>query len=122
VYLLRVVVPNPNAKIPTVEFPAADPASELQLDAAPDDTTHPEYVYLSRVVEAYDPANPKAKIANVPSAIGVALPLAALNAEGPKALQARTVNVYAVQAVNPLTVTGEAVPVPVIDPGEDTAV
>ena len=79
-------------------------------------------MYLSRVVEPYDPANPKAKIANVPSAIGVALPLAALNAEGPKALQARTVNVYAVQLVNPVTETGDVVPVPVINPGEDTAV
>ena len=42
----------PKANIPTVELPAAEPPCEAALAAAPDDTTQPENVYLSRVVEA----------------------------------------------------------------------
>ena len=55
---------NPKANIPTVELPVAEPASDAALAAAPDETTHPENVYLSRVVEALGRA-PKAKIPTV---------------------------------------------------------
>ena len=58
----------------------------------------------------------------VPAINGVALLLAALNADGPYALLALTVNVYAVQAVKQLTVIGDVVPVPVLNPGLDTAI
>ena len=124
VYLLRVVeAPDayPSANIPTVALPAAAPLRDAALAAAPDETTHPENVYLSRVVEALG-VPPKAKMPTVPAANGVALPLAALNADGPYALLALTVNVYAVQAVKQLTVIGDVVPVPVLNPGLDTAV
>jgi hypothetical protein len=53
VYLLRVVDALgalPNAKIPTVLLPAADPFSEAAVAAPPVLTTSPEYVYLLRVV------------------------------------------------------------------------
>jgi hypothetical protein len=40
----------------------------------------------------------------------------------PAPFVARTLNVYAVPVVNPLTVTGEEAPVPVIQPGEEIAV
>ncbi len=42
--------------------------------------------------------------------------------ELPRAFVATTVNVYAVPAVNPETVTGEEVPVPVNPPGLEVAV
>ena len=42
---------DPKANMPTVALPAAEPDCEAALAAAPDDTTQPEYVYLSRVVE-----------------------------------------------------------------------
>ena len=63
---------------------------------------------------------PKAKI---PKALnGVALELAALNADGPKTLVALTLNVYAVPLVKHATAMGDVVPVPVLNPGQDTAV
>jgi hypothetical protein len=58
----------------------------------------------------------------VPAINGVALLLAALNADGPYALLALTVNVYAVPDVKQLTVTGEDEPVPILNPGLDTAI
>ena len=58
------LAPKPNWKMPTVELPAADPRKDAALAAAPDDTTQPEYVYLSRVVEAPD-AYPSANIPTV---------------------------------------------------------
>jgi hypothetical protein len=61
-------------------------------------------------------------MANVPEGAGETLELAALKTDGPKALLARTLNVYAVQLVSPVTVTGDIVPVPVILPGDDKAV
>ena len=62
----------PKANIPTVELPAAEPRLDTALAAAPDDTTQPEYVYLSRVVETPTPLTyPKA---NIPT---VELPVAA---------------------------------------------
>jgi len=55
VYLLRVVereqAAYPKAKIPTVLFPAADPYLDVAVDAVADEFTHPEYVYLLRVVD-----------------------------------------------------------------------
>jgi hypothetical protein len=69
VYLLRVVVElllasRPNAKMPTVLLPAAEPASEATVAAPPALTTSPEYVYLLRVVDAQG-ARPKAKMPTV---------------------------------------------------------
>ena len=55
---------NPKANIPTVALPAADPYLFAAVAAAPDDTTQPEYVYLSRVVEALGVA-PKANMPTV---------------------------------------------------------
>ena len=111
----------PNAKIPTVELPAAAPEYDAELAAVPDDTTQPEYVYLSRVVD--EPVvYPKANIAKVPVGAGVTLDVAALNADGPKTLVALTLNVYAVQLVKHATVMGDVVPVPVLKPGQETAV
>jgi hypothetical protein len=52
---------------------------------------------------------------------GVTELLAALAALTPIPLVAVTVKVYAVPAVSPLTVIGDA-PIPVIPPGEDVAV
>ncbi len=124
VYLFRVVDIQgvvPRAKIPTAAVPAAEPKQLAVLAAAPDDTTHPEYVYLSRVVLG-PLAFPKANIANVPETIGVALLLAALNADGPKTLVALTLNVYAVQLVSPVTEIGDVAPDPALDSGQDTAV
>jgi hypothetical protein len=70
VYLLRVVErvgEYPSAKIPTVLLPAAEPAVETAVDAVAAETTHPEYVYLLRVVVPLPPklVGPNAKIANV---------------------------------------------------------
>jgi len=65
---------------------------------------------------------PKANIATLPIALGVTLELAALKTDGPKALVALTLKVYAVQLLKHDTVTGELVPVPVLKPGQDTAV
>jgi len=46
--------------------------------------THPENVYLLRVVVAtLQELQPKANMPTVPPATGVTLPLAALNADGP---------------------------------------
>jgi len=111
----------PKAKIPTVKVPAAEPLYEAELAAVADDTEHPENVYLSRVVDVLG-AWPKAKIPVVPAATGVTLELAALKADGPYALLALTVNVYAVPLVRHVTCTGDVVPVPVLKPGQDTAV
>jgi len=126
VYLLRVVEPTegvcPKAKMPTVALPAAAPCFDAVLAAAADALTSPEYVYLSRVVEATQQTVPKANIANVPETIGVALLLAALNADGPKTLVALTLNVYAVQLVSPVTETGDVAPDPALDSGQETAV
>ena len=122
-YLLRVVVLLANAKIPTVALPAAEPYVETALEAVAEALTQPENVYLLRVVVAVHVASvPKAKMPTVPAVNGVALLLAALNADGPYALLALTVNVYAVQVVKQLTVIGDVVPVPVLNPGLDTAV
>ena len=69
-YLLRVVDGEgaaPKAKIPTVEFPAAEPLLEATDDAVAETLTHPEYVYLLRVVETAHEILPKANIANVPT-------------------------------------------------------
>jgi hypothetical protein len=52
----------------------------------------------------------------------VTLLLAELEGLFPNALLAYTVKVYAVPTVKPETVIGEVVPVPLIPPGEDTAV
>ena len=61
---MRVVKVCPNAKIPAVAFPVADPEHDATLAAAAAAFTSPEYVYLLRVVEA--PAVfPKAKIPRV---------------------------------------------------------
>jgi hypothetical protein len=97
VYLLRVVdglpqLSRPNANIPTVELPAAEPYKDATLAAVAVALTQPEYVYLSRVVEAPD-TYPSANMPTVPAVNGVALPLAALNADGPYALLALTVKV-----------------------------
>jgi hypothetical protein len=63
-----VVEVFPNAKIPTVLLPAAEPPFETAVEAVADPTTQPAYVYLSRVVVATKLALlPSAKIANVPS-------------------------------------------------------
>ena len=59
----------PKANIPTVEFPAADPFVEAQEAAVADETTQPENVYLSRVVDAPG-ACPNAKIPTAPTAGG----------------------------------------------------
>jgi hypothetical protein len=53
---------------------------------------------------------------------GVKLAEAAESGPVPAPFVARTLNVYAVPVVNPLTVTGEEAPVPVIQPGEEIAV
>ena len=55
----------PKAKIPTVALPAAAPALDAALDAVAAALTQPDYVYLSRVVEAEPPTFPKAKIPTV---------------------------------------------------------
>jgi hypothetical protein len=65
--LLRVVealVVNPNAKIPTVELPAADPLLDAALADVADEFKQPEYVYLSRVVTRQQTA-PNAKMPTV---------------------------------------------------------
>jgi hypothetical protein len=49
-YLLRVVFPQPTAKIPNVEVPAADPPQVLIDEAVATALVSPEYVYLLRVV------------------------------------------------------------------------
>ena len=97
VYLSRFAVLDellgcPNAKIPTLAVPAAAPRYEAELAAVADDTTQPENVYLSRVVDG-TVVYPNANMPTVPAATGVALPLAALNADGPYALLALTVKV-----------------------------
>jgi hypothetical protein len=86
--------------------------------------THPEYIYLLRLVDTPfgEFEYPSANIAKFPLADGVALELAALNADGPKALLALTLNVYAVQLVKHATVIGDVVPVPVLKLGQETAV
>jgi hypothetical protein len=61
-------------------------------------------------------------MANVPEGAGETLELAALNADGPNTLVALTLNVYAVQLVKHATVMGDVVPVPVLKPGQETAV
>ena len=55
----------PKANIPTVELPAADPHRDAALEAVADAFTHPENVYLFRVVEA-EGEYPKANIPTVP--------------------------------------------------------
>lgn len=47
---------------------------------------------------------------------------AALHGPVPEVLVALTLKVYAVPVVRPLTVTGDAAPVPVMHPGVDVAV
>lgn len=72
-YLLRVVTlqyegeVTPNAKMPTVLLPVAEPLNEAAVAAPPAATTQPEYVYLSRVVDVQVMAlsEPKAKIPTV---------------------------------------------------------
>jgi sorbitol-specific phosphotransferase system component IIBC len=53
--LLRVVDGEPDAypkaNIPTVELPAAEPSADAAVAAVAELFTHPEYVYLSRVVD-----------------------------------------------------------------------
>ena len=74
----------PNAKIPTVALPVAEPPRDAELADVPHDETHPENVYLLRVDVAPLPAiYPNANMPTVPAATGVTLPLAALNADGP---------------------------------------
>jgi hypothetical protein len=71
VYLLRVVTRTqhgaflPNAKIPTVLLPAAEPKREPTVAAPPALTTQPEYVYLLRVVTPPPPTHPNAKMPTV---------------------------------------------------------
>jgi hypothetical protein len=77
---------------------------------------------LFLVVEFPEEIYPNENIANVPVGAGVTLPLAALNADGPKTFVALTLNVYAVQLVKHATVMGDVVPVPVLKPGQETAV
>jgi hypothetical protein len=101
VYLLRVVVLTPHklppkAKIAAVALPAADPASDAEDDAVADELTHPEKVYLFRQVELApkEALYPNANMPIVPvGKIGFTPELAALNADGPYALLALTVNV-----------------------------
>ena len=97
VYLLRVVdwpTPQtlPKANIPTFALPAAEPPEDAALADVAEELTQPENVYLLRVVEAPD-AYPSANMPTVPAITGVALLLAALNADGPYALLALTVKV-----------------------------
>jgi hypothetical protein len=73
----------PNAKMPVVLVPAAEPPFDAAVAAPPAETTHPEYVYLLRVVEATDDICPSANMAKLPSADGVTLLLNALIGEGP---------------------------------------
>jgi hypothetical protein len=56
------------------------------------------------------------------STAGVTLPVGAEGTESPFAFVATTVNVYAVKFVNPETVIGLVVPVPVSPPGLDVTV
>ena len=57
--------PHPNANIPTVLLPAAEPLLDAAVAAVPALTTSPEYVYLLRVVELLGVC-PNAKIPKVP--------------------------------------------------------
>jgi hypothetical protein len=54
----------PKAKIPVVEFPVAEPPLDPAVAAVAELTTHPEYVYLSRVATLVL-VNPRAKIPTV---------------------------------------------------------
>jgi hypothetical protein len=71
VYLLRVAdTPTPetfpNAKMPTVLLPAAEPLRDAAVAAPPALTTSPEYVYLLRVtVGAEQALYPNAKMPTV---------------------------------------------------------
>jgi hypothetical protein len=60
-----------------------------------------------------------AKIVSTNAAVGVTLLEAALAPPVPAPFVAVTVNVYAVPAVNPVTVIGEPAPEPTIPPGDD---
>lgn len=68
-YLLRVVEAlgaHPNAKIPRVLFPAADPLDVVALDAVAEPLVSQAYVYLLRVVDALDKdTRPSANIPRV---------------------------------------------------------
>ena len=68
-YLSRVVeaaqLTTPNAKIPTVELPAATPSSDAALAAVAEALTQLEYVYLSRDFKVEQEASPKANIPTV---------------------------------------------------------
>jgi hypothetical protein len=57
---------HPNAKIPTVELPAADPAVDAPLAAVANELTHPENMYLLRIVDPNPETFPKANIPTVP--------------------------------------------------------
>ena len=68
--MFRVVTPKqpqgvPNAKIPTVLLPAAEPPADATVAAPPAVTALLEYVYLSRVVTRVAPAVPSAKMPTV---------------------------------------------------------
>ena len=104
--------------MPIVEFPAAELLYEHRVEEVVVALVSLKNVYLFLVVDCW----PKANIAKLPIALGVTLELAALNADGPKALLAKTLNVYAVQLVKHATVIGDVVPVPVLKPGQETAV
>lgn len=70
----------PNAKIPTVELPAADPPFDAALAAVADAFTQPEYVYLSRVVDATQLTLPKANMPVVEFPVAEPMQLTALAA------------------------------------------
>ena len=54
----------PSANIPIEQFPAAPDPKETALDAVAEETTQPEYVYFSLVVDAH-PVIPRAKMPSV---------------------------------------------------------
>jgi len=70
--LVDAAVVYPKAKIPTVELPAEEPLEDATLAAVAEELRHPEYVYLSRVVDATEGTQPKAKILTI--AVPVAEP------------------------------------------------
>lgn len=73
---------NPNAKIPLVLLPAAEPQYDADVAAPPALTTSPEYVYLLRVEET-PAALPSAKIPKVPSTKAAVILLLKALGDGP---------------------------------------
>ena len=104
-YLLRVVdweQVNPNANIPTVEFPTAEPWLDAAVADAADALVEHEYVYLLRMVDPVQDTKPNANMPFVEFPAADPNLLAQLAASAPDTTHPEYVYVSRVVELEPL--------------------